>query len=118
MIAALNRPHDLKLHVRGAINNGLTRNEIEEVFLQPAMHCGVPTATDATHRARRVQGDGDLSEDERHPRAPGIRLSGRRAVQRSSGADKRLEGILINGITFMDIDRAPGVAFQAGVEES
>jgi 4-carboxymuconolactone decarboxylase len=47
MMTALNRPHELKLHVRGAINNGLTRNEIKEIFLQAAIYCGVPAAIDA-----------------------------------------------------------------------
>jgi 4-carboxymuconolactone decarboxylase len=54
MITALNRPHELKLHVRGAINNGLTRNEIKEVFLQSAIYCGVPAAIDAFRTAREV----------------------------------------------------------------
>ena len=47
MITALNRPHELKLHVRGAINNGLTRDEVKEVFLQTAIYCGVPVANHA-----------------------------------------------------------------------
>jgi len=42
MLTALNRPNELKLHVRGAINNGLTPDEIQEVFLQTAVYCGVP----------------------------------------------------------------------------
>ena len=46
MLCALNRPHELKLHVRGAINNGLTKEEIKEVFLQVAIYCGVPAAID------------------------------------------------------------------------
>jgi len=46
MITALNRPHELRLHVRGAINNGLTKEEINEVFLQAAIYCGVPAALD------------------------------------------------------------------------
>jgi alkylhydroperoxidase/carboxymuconolactone decarboxylase family protein YurZ len=47
MLTALNRPHELKLHVRGAINNGLTKDEIKEVFLQAAIYCGVPAAIDS-----------------------------------------------------------------------
>jgi len=54
MIAALNRPHELKLHVRGAITNGLTKNEIREVFLQVAIYCGVPAAIDSFRTAREV----------------------------------------------------------------
>jgi 4-carboxymuconolactone decarboxylase len=44
MLTALNRGEELKLHVRGALNNGCTREEIQEVFLQAAIYCGVPAA--------------------------------------------------------------------------
>lgn len=54
MITALNRPHELKLHVRGAINNGLTKDEIKEVFLQGAVYCGVPAAIDSFRVASEV----------------------------------------------------------------
>jgi 4-carboxymuconolactone decarboxylase len=54
MITALNRPHELKLHVRGAINNGLTKDEIKEVFLQTAIYCGVPAAIDAFRVAKEA----------------------------------------------------------------
>jgi 4-carboxymuconolactone decarboxylase len=54
MIAALNRPHELKLHVRGALNNGLTKDEIKEVFLQVAVYCGVPAAIDSFRIAKEV----------------------------------------------------------------
>jgi len=54
MITALNRPHELKLHVRGAITNGLTKDEIKEVFLQAAIYCGVPAAIDSFRTAREV----------------------------------------------------------------
>jgi 4-carboxymuconolactone decarboxylase len=54
MITALNRPHELKLHVRGAINNGLTKDEIREVFLQAAIYCGVPAGIDSFRVAREV----------------------------------------------------------------
>ncbi|HJV84683.1 MAG TPA: 4-carboxymuconolactone decarboxylase [Noviherbaspirillum sp.] len=54
MITALNRPHELKLHVRGAINNGLSKDEIKEVFLQTAIYCGVPAAIDAFRTAKEV----------------------------------------------------------------
>ncbi len=47
MISALNRPQELKAHVRGAINNGLTREEISEVLLQVAIYVGVPAAVDS-----------------------------------------------------------------------
>jgi 4-carboxymuconolactone decarboxylase len=54
MITALNRPHELKLHVRGAINNGLTKEEIKEVFLQAAIYCGVPAGIDSFRVAKEV----------------------------------------------------------------
>jgi 4-carboxymuconolactone decarboxylase len=54
MLTALNRPHELKLHVRGALNNGVTRDEIREVFLQAAIYCGVPAGIDAFRQAREV----------------------------------------------------------------
>ena len=54
MLTALNRPHELKLHVRGAINNGVSKDEIREVFLQTAIYCGVPAAIDSFRSAREV----------------------------------------------------------------
>jgi 4-carboxymuconolactone decarboxylase len=54
MIVALNRPHELKLHLRGAINNGLTKDELKEIFLQSAIYCGLPAALDAFRIAREV----------------------------------------------------------------
>jgi 4-carboxymuconolactone decarboxylase len=54
MIAALNRPHELKLHVGGALRNGVTREEIREVFLQVAIYCGVPAGVDSFRTAREV----------------------------------------------------------------
>ena len=47
MLAALNRGPELKLHVNGALNNGLTKDEIKEVFLQVAIYCGIPASLDA-----------------------------------------------------------------------
>lgn len=57
MISALNRPHELKLHVRGALNNGLTKEEIREAFLQVAIYCGVPAAIDSLRVAQEVFDD-------------------------------------------------------------
>lgn len=54
MLTALNRPHEIKLHVRGAINNGLSKQEIQEVFLQTAIYCGVPAAIDSFRTAKEV----------------------------------------------------------------
>jgi 4-carboxymuconolactone decarboxylase len=54
MISALNRPHELKLHVQGALRNGVTREEIREIFLQVAIYCGVPAGIDSFRTAREV----------------------------------------------------------------
>lgn len=54
MLTALNRPHEIKLHVRGALNNGVTKEEIREVFLQTAVYCGVPAAIDSFRIAQEV----------------------------------------------------------------
>jgi 4-carboxymuconolactone decarboxylase len=54
MIIALNRPNELRLHVRGALNNGVSRDEIREVILQAAVYCGAPAALDATRTAQEV----------------------------------------------------------------
>ncbi len=54
MISALNRPHEVKIHVKGAIRNGLTKDEICEVFLQVAIYCGVPAAVDSFRIAREA----------------------------------------------------------------
>jgi 4-carboxymuconolactone decarboxylase len=54
MLSALNRPHEIKMHVRGALKNGVTKEEIKEVFLQVAIYCGVPAAVDSFRVAREV----------------------------------------------------------------
>jgi 4-carboxymuconolactone decarboxylase len=53
-LTALNRPHELELHVVGALNNGLTREQIREALLQAVVYCGFPAAIDAFRVARRV----------------------------------------------------------------
>ena len=54
MLSALGRTHELKLHVNGALNNGLTKEEIREVFLQVAIYCGVPAAVESFRCAKEV----------------------------------------------------------------
>jgi len=54
MLGALNMPHELKLHVKGALKNGLTRDEIKEILLQVAVYCGVPAGIDAFRNAREA----------------------------------------------------------------
>jgi 4-carboxymuconolactone decarboxylase len=54
MLTALNRGPELRLHVNGALNNGLSKEDIREVFLQAAIYCGVPAAVEAFRVAREV----------------------------------------------------------------
>jgi len=54
MMVALNRPDEFRLHVRAALNNGVTRDQIKEVLLQAAIYCGVPAANSAFHMAEEV----------------------------------------------------------------
>jgi len=54
MISALNRPHELKAHIRGALTNGLSRPQIAEIFLQVAIYAGVPAAVDSFRIARET----------------------------------------------------------------
>jgi len=54
LMIALNRGDELRMHVRAAANNGVTRDEIKEVLLQCAVYCGVPAANSAFHIAQDV----------------------------------------------------------------
>lgn len=57
MITALNRPHEFEVHVRGALRNGVTKNEIKEILLHTAVYCGAPAALDSFRIAKRVLGE-------------------------------------------------------------
>ncbi len=54
MLVALNRPDELKLHLRACANNGVTRDEVKELLMQCAIYCGVPAANAAFHMAQDV----------------------------------------------------------------
>ena len=54
MLTALNRPHEVQVHLRGALHNGCTKEEIMEVLLQTAIYCGLPAALDSFRLARKV----------------------------------------------------------------
>jgi 4-carboxymuconolactone decarboxylase len=54
MLVALGRMHELKIHVRGALNNGVTREELQEIFLHASVYCGFPAAVDAFRSASEV----------------------------------------------------------------
>ncbi|CDO90796.1 4-carboxymuconolactone decarboxylase [Mycobacterium triplex] len=59
MIPILNRPNELRTHIKGALTNGVTREEICEIFLQVAIYAGVPAAVDSFRIAREVFGELD-----------------------------------------------------------
>jgi 4-carboxymuconolactone decarboxylase len=61
MLSVLNRPHELKLHVKGALINGVKREEIREVLRQVAIYCGVPAAIDSTRVAREALSEVDAA---------------------------------------------------------
>jgi 4-carboxymuconolactone decarboxylase len=54
ILIASNRPHELKIHLLGALNNGVTKEEMVEIFLQCGVYCGAPSAMDAFKIAREV----------------------------------------------------------------
>jgi 4-carboxymuconolactone decarboxylase len=54
MIGILNRPHELRAHIRGALTNGVTKEEIREVFMQLTIYAGVPAGVDAFRIAKEV----------------------------------------------------------------
>ena len=72
MLVALDRPDELRLHLRAALRNGVTRDEITEVLLQSAVYCGVPAANVAVHIAVEVLGEANAPR----PRARARRRSG------------------------------------------
>lgn len=57
MLAAINRPHELEIHLRGAINNGVTKKEMLEIFLHVATYAGAPAMIDGVRIARKVWAD-------------------------------------------------------------
>jgi 4-carboxymuconolactone decarboxylase len=61
MLVALNRPHELEVHIRGALRNGVTRDELKEILLHTAVYCGAPAAVDAFRIARKVLGELDVA---------------------------------------------------------
>ena len=72
MISILNRGHELKAHVRGALNNGLSRDEIREVLLQVAIYGGVPAAVDSFRLANEAFREIEVEQaDAKHAKAKG-----------------------------------------------
>ena len=62
MLSALNRPHELKMHIGGALRNGLTKAEIREVLLQVAIYCGIPAGIDAFRVAKEAIAEFEKNE--------------------------------------------------------
>lgn len=63
LLAALNRPRELRIHLRGAFNNGCTIDEIREVLMHTSLYAGVPATLDGMHVVRETineWGRGDL----------------------------------------------------------
>jgi 4-carboxymuconolactone decarboxylase len=60
MLTALNRSHELAVHIRGALNNGCTTDEIQEVLLQTAIYCGVPAALESFRVAEKAIAEYDI----------------------------------------------------------
>lgn len=62
MLTALNRPAEIRLHVRGAIANGVTVEEIKEILLQATVYCGIPAGLDAFKVANQVLQEMDAAD--------------------------------------------------------
>ena len=54
MLTALNRPHEFRVHVKGALNNGVSKDEIREILIHAAVYCGAPAALDSARVAKEV----------------------------------------------------------------
>ena len=54
MISALNRPHELEIHLRAALRNGISKAEVKEIFIHVATYCGAPAALDSFRIAKKV----------------------------------------------------------------
>jgi 4-carboxymuconolactone decarboxylase len=76
LMVALNRNEELRMHLRAAANNGVTRSEIQEVLLQTAIYCGVPAANSAFHAADEVLAE-NTNPNKRAPKTKQQRLPGK-----------------------------------------
>lgn len=64
MLTALNRPNEIRLHVKGALNNGVTAEEIKEILLHATVYCGIPAGLDAFKVANQVlEEEGAFKQD-------------------------------------------------------
>jgi len=80
MLTALNRPAEIRLHVRGAIANGVSVDEIKEILLQATVYCGIPAGLDAFKVANQVlQEIGALDAQPASSKADGAKAGGSKA---------------------------------------
>lgn len=63
MLTALNRPHELAIHLKGALRHGVTREEVREILIHTGLYCGWPASLDAIRVARRVLAEIDAAPD-------------------------------------------------------
>src|SRR4029079_15821053 len=82
MLSALNRPHELKMHIGGALRNGVTKAEIREVLLQVAIYCGIPAGVDAFRVARET-----FAELEKAEKKQGVRRTTGFATEDTENTD-------------------------------
>jgi 4-carboxymuconolactone decarboxylase len=93
MLTAMDRQHELGLHIKGALNNGCTVDEIREALLQTAVYCGVPAAIEAFRTAEAVLGsaagsagpDGNGAGGSDGAAAPGVTTAGGEPASDSAG---------------------------------
>ena len=71
MLTALNRPHELRLHMKAAVRNGVTREDFVEVLLQAMIYCGVPAANDSLRMAKEIFKELDESAAGQAPNTQG-----------------------------------------------
>jgi 4-carboxymuconolactone decarboxylase len=68
MLTALNRGYEFRVHIRSALNNGITPEEIREVFIHTALYCGAPAALESMRIAREVLKE--IAQEEAQPGSP------------------------------------------------
>ena len=91
MISILNRPHELRAHLRGALTNGVTRDEIREILMQVAIYGGMPAAVDSFRIAREVFAEIDKALTAQAFSTPSLRRAERRSNPDVSAADDSMD---------------------------
>lgn len=94
MLTALNRPAEIRLHVKGALNNGVTVDEIREVLLHATVYCGIPAGLDAFKVANQV-----LEEEGAFAKAAGAKPAGKKAPGKTTPARKTSKKVTTKATT-------------------